>query len=136
MLQIQLWIFFLGNLLWIRCLKKFSVSKSLYWEQSKWDQQKFLFIFFIAIMFAFLLHLLIESFKPEGYCFEIIWCLMFEWIWKDLMFEWLRFWVIQATSHSKNYHNRLFNQVTCLNFCSLNIIGFFVRSQIKVDLKL
>ena len=28
--------------------------------------------FFVEIMFAFLLHLLIENFKPEDYCFEII----------------------------------------------------------------
>ena len=34
--------------------------------------KKILFIFFVEIMFAFLLHLLIENFKPEDYCFEII----------------------------------------------------------------
>ena len=38
-------------------------------------------------MFALLLHLLTENFKPEDYCFEIIWCLMLEWIWKDLVFK-------------------------------------------------
>ena len=67
-------------------------------------KKNFFLYFFVEIMFAFLLHLLIENFKPEDYCFEIIWCLMFEWIWKDLIFEWLRF-----CYHSKNYHNWLFN---------------------------
>ena len=33
---------------------------------------KNLFCIFIEIMFAFLLHLLIEKFKPESYCFEKI----------------------------------------------------------------
>ena len=50
-------------------LNEFSVSKSLYWKQSKWDQQNFFYIF-MEIMFAFLLHLLIENFKPESYCLE------------------------------------------------------------------
>ena len=62
-------------------------------KASEINKNLFLY-FFIEIMFAFLLHLLIENFKPENYCFEIIWCLMFEWIWKDLMLEWQRFWVI------------------------------------------
>ena len=70
------------------------------------------------------------------------------------------FKLYQATFHSKNYHNRLFNstelfvvykrllriedvvikwnemKLKCLKFCSLNIVGFFPRLQIKVDLQL
>ena len=57
-------------------------------------KKKLFLYFFVEVMFAFLLHLLIENFKPEDCCFEIIWCLMFEWIGKDLIFEWLWFWVI------------------------------------------
>ena len=70
------------------------------------------------------------------------------------------FELYQTTFPSKNYHNRLFNstalfvvckwpftikdvvikwnkiKLKCLKFCSLNIVGFFTRSQIKVDLQL
>ena len=34
--------------------------------------KNFFLYFFVEAMFAFLLHLLIENFKPEDYCFEII----------------------------------------------------------------
>ena len=55
-------------------------------------------------MFAFLLHLLIENFKPESYCFKRnnricrLNCNNFE--------------SYQTTFHKKNYHKRLFNSTT------------------------
>ena len=33
--------------------------------------KNFFLYFFVEIMFAFLLHLLIEKFKPEDYCFAV-----------------------------------------------------------------
>ena len=62
-------------------------------KASEINKNFFLFVF-VEIMFAFSLHLLIENFKSEDYYFEIIWCLMSEWIWKDLVFKCLRFWDI------------------------------------------
>ena len=109
-------------------------------------------------MFAFSLHLLIENFKPEDCCSEIIWCLNgFERIWSLNGYD---FELYQTTFHSKNYHNWLCNstalfvvykwpltiedvvtkwneiKLKCLKFCSLNIVDFFARLQTKVDLQL
>ena len=116
--------------------------------------KNFFLHFFVEILFAFLLHLLIENFKPEHYGFEIIWCLMFEWIWKVWSLNGYDFELYQTLFHSKNYHNRLFNstalfavykwpltiedvvikwteiKLKCLKFCSLK-----VEVQIKVDLQ-
>ena len=114
-------------------------------------KKNFFLYFFVEIMFAFLLHLLIENFKPEDYCFQIVWCLMFEWIWKALIIEWLRFWIIsnhvpqQELPYMAIQFTALFvvykwpliieavvtkwseTKLKCLKFCSLNIIGFFGR---------
>ena len=85
---------------------------------------------------------------------------MFQWFEKIWSLNGYDFELYQITYHSKNYLNRLFNSTTlfvvckwhltikdvvikwnemklkCLKFCSLNIVGFFARSQIKVDLQL
>ena len=84
-------------------LNEFSVSKSFYWKQCKWDQQKFTLIFLSKNMFTFLLHLLIENFKQQSYGFERnnkIWCL------NGYDFE-----LYQTTFHKKNYHDKLFNSI-------------------------
>ena len=89
-------------------LEKIQCFKITLLEKSKWDPQKCRFLcFFIEIMIAFLLDLLIENFKPECYCFEIVWCWKFEWIWKDLMFDFDGYnsELYQTTFHSKNRHN-------------------------------
>ena len=69
--------------------------------------KNFFLYFFVEIMFAFLLHLLIENFKPEDYRFEIIWCFHgFERIWSLNGYD---FELYRTTFPSKNYRNRLFN---------------------------
>ena len=65
---------------------------------------KFSFDIFIEVMFAFLLHFLIDNFKPEIYCFEgnnRIWCL------NGYDSE-----SYQTTFHNNNYQNMLFNSTT------------------------
>ena len=110
------------------------------------------FDIFIEIMFTFLLHLLIENFKPESYCFERNNGISG---WNGYDFE-----LYHTTFHSKNYHNRLFNsmalfvvykwplqieiaivrlneiKVKCLKFYFLNSVAFCASTQIQVDLQL
>ena len=43
-----------------------NASKSLYWKQSKWDQQKISVYIFIEIKFAVFLRLLIENLNQEA----------------------------------------------------------------------
>ena len=85
---------------------------------------------------------------------------MFQWFEKIWSLNGYDFELYQITYNSKNYLKRLFNstalfvvckwhltikdvvikwnemKLKCLKFCSLNIVGFFARSQIKVDLQL
>ena len=86
---------FLGNLLWIRCLKKIQCFKIFLLERKQVRSTKISFYNFLlklCLLFFFVCLLKAYCFYCSfAYCFEIIWCLMFEWIWKDLIFEWLQF---------------------------------------------
>ena len=79
---------------------EFRASKSFYWKQSKWDQQKFILILLLRLYLLF--------------CFKVT-------VSKETVGFVVRnsddFELYQTVFRNKNYHNRLFNSTVLFVVC-------------------